>query len=95
MKEADSFEEALNTLYDEIGTGISVTESVVAALSILAFTSNTMKAIYLGVNAGGVTDTRAGIVGSILGGLNGMASIRKDLIHEVITVNSTLNIYPE
>ncbi len=80
-KKSKDFDEALEEIYDIIGTGIHVSEAVPAVYGILAsFNGDTKKCVIAGVNIGNDTDTVATMVGGIAGALNGIESLPEDYI---------------
>lgn len=88
-KNTNSFDEAITDISELIGTGILVAESVPAVFGLISALGNdTMKYIYAAVNCGYDTDTVASMGGAILGALNGIESIDKDLYKKVSNINN-------
>ena len=57
-------------LYEEIGTGMQVNQSIPTVFAIIYATNGNLNdALYCAIHAGGDTDTIASMVGAILGGL--------------------------
>lgn len=92
-KKISSREERIEYIYNFTGTGISVTESIVAVFAIIASVSDDpMEGIFTAINSGGDTDTIASITGAILGALNGFDSLNEGLLNQVVQVNESLEI---
>ena len=86
-KSATSFDQLLIDINDIIGGGIWVWESVPAVFGIINGVTNTMDAIYAGVNIGNDTDTIATMAGAILGTHFGIDSIDKKCVEIGLSVN--------
>ncbi len=87
--ESKDIEEALQKIYNYVGTGLDPAESVAAAFGVVAAArGDATTAINAGVNIGGDTDTVASIAGAICGALHGIESLDRNLVHEVERINS-------
>ncbi|SMB89828.1 ADP-ribosylglycohydrolase [Thermanaeromonas toyohensis ToBE] len=79
----------IRALYELIGVDMTVTESVITALALVAVTGGEpMPAIIEAVNMGGDTDTIAAIAGAICGALRGSRAFDVTLVSQVERVNS-------
>ncbi|MGI9861088.1 ADP-ribosylglycohydrolase family protein [Moorella naiadis] len=79
----------IRALYEFIGVDMTVTESVITALALVAVTGGEpMPAIIEAVNMGGDTDTIAAITGAICGALKGSRAFNVALVSRVETVNN-------
>ena len=86
--ESEDVEDALQKIYDYVGTGLDPAESVAAAFGVVAAArGDATTAINAGVNIGGDTDTVASIAGAICGALHGIESLDQNLVREVERVN--------
>lgn len=85
--ESSNIEDALQKIYDYVGTGLDPAESVAAALGVVAARGDATTAINAGVNIGGDTDTVASIAGAICGALHGIESLDQNLVRDVERVN--------
>ena len=86
--ESDDVEDALQKIYDYVGTGLDPAESVAAAFGVVAAArGDATTAINAGVNIGGDTDTVASIAGAICGALHGIESLDQNLVRDVERVN--------
>jgi ADP-ribosylglycohydrolase len=74
-------------IYDLIGTGTMVSESIPAALAIAYYTANPHDCALLCANLGGDTDTIGAMATAICGAKNGYHSIDPDWIHTIDTKN--------
>jgi ADP-ribosylglycohydrolase len=84
LPEAD----ALDALYEIVGTSVASQESVPAAFALAArFADDPFQALCLAAQVGGDTDTIAAIAGAILGAHHGMAAWPGDAVAQVLTVN--------
>jgi ADP-ribosylglycohydrolase len=87
-REGHDLDEALQKIYDYVGTGLDPAESVAAAFGVIAAArSDATTAINGGVNIGGDTDTVASIAGAICGALHGIESLDQNLVRDVERVN--------
>ncbi|MCI9402680.1 MAG: hypothetical protein HFF04_03285 [Oscillospiraceae bacterium] len=87
----ESTDALLNVLEGQIGTGISVQESIPAVFAIIAGTKGDFhKALFCASNAGGDTDTISSMTGAILGGLHGVEVLREEDIRRIQEVNAFL-----
>ncbi|WP_063828597.1 ADP-ribosylglycohydrolase family protein [Actinopolymorpha alba] len=76
-------EEVLEDLYDFLGAGVAMTETVPVALALVALSGgDPIRASLLAANLGGDTDTIGAIAGGICGAYAGMAGIPED--HRVV-----------
>lgn len=79
----------LNNIYELIGVDMYADQLVPGAIGLAALGStNTNRAMLMGANLGGDSDTLASMAGSLAGALNGGASIRADWRHKVQDVNN-------
>lgn len=86
--QSDSWQEAIQTLSDIIGTGISIAESVPCVFGILAATRpDPMLGIIAGVNIGNDTDTIATMTGAIAGALYGAGNIPLEYMDLINRIN--------
>ncbi|OFH99473.1 ADP-ribosyl-[dinitrogen reductase] glycohydrolase [Clostridium acetireducens DSM 10703] len=89
VKKAYSEEDALQNLYDIIGTGFSASESVPCALALVYLSkANTIKCAKLAANIGGDTDTIGAMACGICGAIKGIDSIPSKYIDLIYTVNN-------
>ena len=81
----------MHDLHTKLGTGISVKESVPAALAIFKYTDgNLNESIEIAANLGGDTDTIASMVGAIAGAYQGIDEIDKKVLTQIIEVNKKI-----
>lgn len=81
-------ERQVGALYELIGVDMTVTESVVTALALVAVTGGEpMLAITEAANMGGDTDTIAAIAGAVCGALRGTGSFDRAMVAHVESVN--------
>jgi len=87
--------DALDAIYQCVGVDMLVSESVAAALGIVLIADgDPMKAVLMGANIGGDTDTIAAIAGQICGTFRGIDSIDSALLKQVEEVNH-FDLYKE
>ncbi|MDH6363907.1 ADP-ribosylglycohydrolase [Enterococcus sp. PF1-24] len=92
-KQAKNFQQLLQDTANKVGTNFIVQESIPAVFSLLVgVKGQTMEGLYAAANVGGDTDTIASMLGGILGGLNGLASIPPKYIETMTAANSSLAI---
>ena len=78
----------MRAIYDFVGVGMSVAESVAAALGLVRLSAgDPMRAVLLGANIGGDTDTIAAIAGQICGAYRGMAGLDAGMLAQVVQVS--------
>lgn len=88
VNKADSKEKAMNDLYNIIGAGVQVSETVPTCLAILKLSNgNVIEAVQIATNLGGDCDTIAAIAGSMCGAYSGADSIPKAWITLLEKVN--------
>jgi len=79
---------ALDTLAEEIGTGVAVDQSVPAAFAVAALAPNdAWQAAVLGAGLGGDSDTIASIAAAMVGACTGLAALPADAVATVRRVN--------
>ncbi|HTX78097.1 MAG TPA: ADP-ribosylglycohydrolase family protein [Longilinea sp.] len=87
-REANDPKDVLRGIYSYVGTDMLVAESVAAAFGVfLLAEGDPMRAIMLGANIGGDTDTIAAIAGAIGGAWQGMEAIDAGMLALVEKVN--------
>lgn len=87
-------EDVLDDLYDFLGAGVAMTESVPTALALVALgEGDPLRVSLLSANLGGDTDTVGAIAGGVCGAYAGMAGIPADLRVVLDEVNA-LDIAP-
>ncbi|GAA1857601.1 ADP-ribosylglycohydrolase family protein [Pseudonocardia alni subsp. carboxydivorans] len=80
-----------DTVADVVGTSVTATESVVAALGLAAALGDDPRAaLVTAASLGGDTDTVAAICGAVLGAVHGAAALPADLVGTVRRVNASL-----
>lgn len=80
-KEYESDEDAFSQkIYDVVGTGVGIIESVPAAIAIAYFTRDPNKACLLCANIGGDTDTIGAMATAISGAFCGASAIKPEYI---------------
>jgi len=88
VREADDLQDALKDIYRYVGTDMLVAESVAAAFGVFMLAGgNPMKAVVLGANIGGDTDTIAAIAGAVSGAWQGVEAIDAGMLAQVEKVN--------
>ncbi len=88
VRQAPTFEQALESLYDFVGAGLDPAESVASAIGVVAAASgDPTKAILGGVNIGGDTDTIAAMAGGICGAWHGIDALDAGWVQQVEQVN--------
>lgn len=87
-KYAGDDESFLESIYQIIGCGVLVSESVPAALSIAYYAKDVEHCSLLCANLGGDTDTIGAMACAIRGAYEGYTSIRPELIEAIKTANS-------
>jgi ADP-ribosylglycohydrolase len=88
VREADDPHKALRDIYRYVGTDMLVAESVAAAFGVfLLAEGDPMKAVVLGANIGGDTDTIAAIAGAMGGARRGMEAIDAGMLAQIEAVN--------
>ncbi len=81
-------EKFLGYLYDIIGAGVAVTETVPACLALVEFAGgDPVRTITLAANLGGDADTIASIAGGIAGAYAGIDAFPAALLQTIETVN--------
>jgi ADP-ribosylglycohydrolase len=81
-------EDALTALFDYVGTGMLVAESVACAFGLVALAEgDPMQAIRFGANLGGDTDTMAALAGAICGAWRGAVALDRKMLSQVEEVN--------
>ena len=81
-------EEFLTELYDLVGAWVTTTESVPAAVGLLARAEgDPVRATELAANLGGDTDTIGAMAGAMAGAVSGIAAIPADLLAVLREVN--------
>ncbi len=79
---------AMKKLYQVLGAGVGITETVPICLSIVKMADgNPVDAIRIAANLGGDCDTTASIVGAICGAIGGIQSFPKQWIEKIEEVN--------
>ncbi|MBP2370611.1 ADP-ribosylglycohydrolase family protein [Pseudonocardia parietis] len=80
-----------DTVAGVVGTSVTATESVVAALGLAAALGDDPRdALVTAASLGGDTDTIAAICGAVLGAVHGAAGLPADLVASVRRVNAPL-----
>ena len=88
VREAPGEADARESLYKYIGVDITVSESVPAALGLVALAKgDPMRAVLNAAQIGGDTDTIGAIAGAICGALSGIESIDRDMLAMVERAN--------
>ena len=78
----------MRSLYEQIGTDLSVAESVAAAFGVVRLAGgDPKKAVVYAANLGGDTDTIAAISGAVCGALAGITALDTGMVAEVERVN--------
>jgi len=81
-------EDIMKTLYDVIGAGVAMTETVPICLAILKVADgDPVKSIKIATNLGGDCDTTASIVGAMSGAISGVKSFPQAWIDKLEDVN--------
>lgn len=75
-------------IYDIIGTGVGIIESVPAAISVAYYAKDPNKCCLLCANMGGDTDTIGAMATAICGAYSGIDAIKKDYIDLINKQNS-------
>lgn len=81
----------LKELYDVVGSGVCIIESVPAAVAIASYARDPEKSCILSANLGGDTDTIGAMATAICGAFCGMEKIRKDHI-DMINRQNDINL---
>lgn len=81
------------SIYDIVGTGTMVSESIPAALAIAYYAKDVKKSAILCTNLGGDTDTIGAMATAICGAKQGFDAIEKDWIKIINDNNPQHNIY--
>ena len=79
-KYRDDEEQFLKKIYDIVGTGVGIIESVPAAISIAYYAQNPNRACILCANLGGDTDTIGAMATAICGAFTGKGGIKDEYI---------------
>lgn len=88
VRNGKSEEEILKDIYDIIGTGLPITESVPAALALVYLAKgNPMKCAVYSANIGGDTDTIGAIACGICGAFSGKSAFSEETVHLLEEVN--------
>ncbi|PFG15933.1 ADP-ribosylglycohydrolase [Propionicimonas paludicola] len=83
-----SDQEFLTQLYDLVGAWVTTTESVPAALGLVARThADPHRATELAANLGGDTDTIGAMAGAMCGSLSGLQGVPADMLAQLREVN--------
>jgi len=78
----------MNDLYNIIGAGVAITETVPLALAVLKMTAgDPVDAIRIAVNLGGDCDTTASIIGGMCGAIAGIRAFPDKWIEKIEEVN--------
>jgi ADP-ribosylglycohydrolase len=89
VREARDEASALRSLYEYVGVDMLVSESVATAFGLLCLAEgDPMRAVCLGAQIGGDTDTIAAIAGSICGAWKGIQAIDHELLETIQAVNN-------
>ena len=86
-KYKDNDEEFLENIYNIIGAGVIISESVPAALSIAYYAKDPNKCSILCANLGGDTDTIGAMACAICGAFTGFDKINKDYVSDLDKYN--------
>lgn len=86
-KYKDNEDEFLKKVYDIVGSGTGIIESVPAAISIAYYAKDPNKACLLCANLGGDTDTIGAMATAICGAFTGVGHIKKEYIDTLETQN--------
>ena len=87
-EKASNMDQAMQDIYDLIGTGLHIAEAVPAAFGLFAAAGgNAMEAITAAVNIGNDTDTVAAICGAIAGAYTGTATFDPHFQRDLEAVN--------
>lgn len=85
---AHTEEEVLKDLYDYIGAGVAITETVPVSLALVKYANgDPVKTIKLAANLGGDADTVAATAGSIAGAYAGIEAFPREYITTIEKVN--------
>ena len=88
ISKSNSKEKAMRELYDVIGAGVQVTETVPTCLAITKMSNgDVVEAIQIAANLGGDCDTIAAITGSICGAISGIQRIPQSWVEILEKVN--------
>jgi len=88
VRQSTNQAEALRDLYRFVGVDMLVPESVAAAFGVVLLAQgDPMRAVVLGANIGGDTDTIAAIAGQICGAMQGISAFDLEMVHRVEEVN--------
>lgn len=88
IKESNDEEGALDHLYNVLGTGLAMTESVPAALSLVQLAQGEpLQAALYAANLGGDTDTIGAMACAICGAMRGIEAFPQKLVETVTKVN--------
>lgn len=80
-------------IYNTIGTGTTVSESIPAAVSIAYYTRNVKKSAILSANLGGDTDTIGAMATAICGAKGGASQIPREWVQLIDDKNPWYNIH--
>lgn len=83
----------LENLYDLIGAGVNISESVPAAISIAYYAFDVKKCALMCANLGGDTDTIGAMATAICGGLHGVQGIERRYL-DVIDRANGVDLHP-
>lgn len=93
---ASDAETFLETLYNLVGAGVNISESVPAALAMAYYSFDVKKCALLCANLGGDTDTIGAMATAICGGAKGFREIPKDYVRMIEKANQVdLKVYAE
>lgn len=87
-KYSDNEELFIEKLYDIVGSGVCIIESVPAAISIAYYAKDPNKSALLSANLGGDTDTIGAMATSICGAFTGIEGIKKEYIDTLSQKNN-------
>ncbi|WP_339030811.1 ADP-ribosylglycohydrolase family protein [Spiroplasma endosymbiont of Cantharis nigra] len=82
--------EFIDELYDVIGAGVNISESVPTAIAIAYYAKNVNKAAFLAANLAGDTDTIGAMACAICGAYTGIEEINKNFV-KIIKESNKIN----
>lgn len=86
-KYQDDEEAFLENIYNLIGAGVNISESVPAAISIAYYAFDVKKCALMCANLGGDTDTIGAMATAICGGIKGVNDIEKEYLNIINQAN--------
>ena len=89
IKYKDNEEKFLDSVYDIIGAGVNISESVPAAISIAYYAKDANKCALMCANLAGDTDTIGAMATAICGAFTGIDQLKKEYIEVLNNENNT------